>query len=236
MCKSALLVLLGVSVGLGKSFPSQEPDGGKHWVVIVAGSNGWFNYRHQVRRSVTTMLIQTDKMHHWPQFLDFSSRRMHVMRTKLSTGMGSQMSRLWLWCMMTWQKMICKLIYFVLLVCIICFILQQPSTICLFQVCKKKDASMAVWERWRWKWAVISRSEHTEGFHTNTQMLVCVCVCVICTGSAGYRIESTLGKPAERSHEELVVVCVYVSLSLVCCLQVLGAKRESLFFHCCSSY
>uniref|UniRef100_A0A674MVU9 legumain n=1 Tax=Takifugu rubripes TaxID=31033 RepID=A0A674MVU9_TAKRU len=47
MCKSALLVLLGVSLGLVKSFPSQEPDGGKHWVVIVAGSNSWYNYRHQ---------------------------------------------------------------------------------------------------------------------------------------------------------------------------------------------
>uniref|UniRef100_H2U0P5 Legumain n=1 Tax=Takifugu rubripes TaxID=31033 RepID=H2U0P5_TAKRU len=44
---NTLLVLLGVSLGLVKSFPSQEPDGGKHWVVIVAGSNSWYNYRHQ---------------------------------------------------------------------------------------------------------------------------------------------------------------------------------------------
>lgn len=31
--------------------PEDDPeDGGKHWVVIVAGSNGWYNYRHQVRK------------------------------------------------------------------------------------------------------------------------------------------------------------------------------------------
>lgn len=137
MCKSALLVLLGVSLGLVKSFPSQEPDGGKHWVVIVAGSNGWYNYRHQVMRSITKMFIQTVKMHHWPQFLSFSLRLMHVMRTRLSTKMGSQMSRLWLWCMMTWHKMICKLVYFILLVCIISLILTQPPTIGLFQVHKR---------------------------------------------------------------------------------------------------
>uniref|UniRef100_A0A7N6C2C2 Legumain n=1 Tax=Anabas testudineus TaxID=64144 RepID=A0A7N6C2C2_ANATE len=42
-----LLALFGLSLGLVAAFPSQEPDGGKHWVVIVAGSNGWYNYRHQ---------------------------------------------------------------------------------------------------------------------------------------------------------------------------------------------
>ncbi|XP_017272390.1 legumain [Kryptolebias marmoratus] len=41
-----LLALLGLSVGY--PYPSAEPaDGGKHWVLIVAGSNGWYNYRHQ---------------------------------------------------------------------------------------------------------------------------------------------------------------------------------------------
>lgn len=107
MCRSALLVLLGLSLELVNSFPSQEPEGAKHWVVIVAGSNGWYNYRHQVR-SVTKMLIQPVKMHHWPKFMAFSLRLTHVMRTRLSTKMGSQMSRLWLWCMMTWPKMKCK--------------------------------------------------------------------------------------------------------------------------------
>ncbi|XP_008071136.1 legumain [Carlito syrichta] len=40
-------VLLGVVLGVG-AVPTDDPeDGGKHWVVIVAGSNGWYNYRHQ---------------------------------------------------------------------------------------------------------------------------------------------------------------------------------------------
>lgn len=43
-----LLALLGLSAG----YPSAEQaGGGRHWVVIVAGSNGWYNYRHQVRRT-----------------------------------------------------------------------------------------------------------------------------------------------------------------------------------------
>ncbi|KAJ7988757.1 hypothetical protein DPEC_G00312530 [Dallia pectoralis] len=43
------LVLLGLSLGLlvANAFPSQPPENGKNWVVIVAGSNGWYNYRHQ---------------------------------------------------------------------------------------------------------------------------------------------------------------------------------------------
>ncbi|XP_054256111.1 legumain [Indicator indicator] len=41
------VVLLVCAVGIS-TFPMEEPeDGGKHWVVIVAGSNGWYNYRHQ---------------------------------------------------------------------------------------------------------------------------------------------------------------------------------------------
>ncbi|XP_040915967.1 legumain [Toxotes jaculatrix] len=47
MYRSVLLALLGLSLGLVNAFPSQEPDSGKNWVVIVAGSNGWYNYRHQ---------------------------------------------------------------------------------------------------------------------------------------------------------------------------------------------
>lgn len=42
-----LSLVLGTSaVSIGVDDPE---DGGKHWVVIVAGSNGWYNYRHQVR-------------------------------------------------------------------------------------------------------------------------------------------------------------------------------------------
>ncbi|XP_047466720.1 legumain [Mugil cephalus] len=46
MCRLVLIALLGL-VGLVFGFPTEEPDSGKHWVVIVAGSNGWYNYRHQ---------------------------------------------------------------------------------------------------------------------------------------------------------------------------------------------
>lgn len=63
MSKSVLVALLGLSLGLVTAFPSQQPDGRKHWVVIVAGSNGWYNYRHQVREgTVATLspyLVQT---------------------------------------------------------------------------------------------------------------------------------------------------------------------------------
>ncbi|XP_041810497.1 legumain [Chelmon rostratus] len=43
----SVFLLLGLSLGLVSAFPSQQPEGGKNWVVIVAGSNGWYNYRHQ---------------------------------------------------------------------------------------------------------------------------------------------------------------------------------------------
>lgn len=58
MCKLVFLALLGLSLGLVNAFPSSSsselPDSGKNWVVIVAGSNGWYNYRHQVRAGVKT--------------------------------------------------------------------------------------------------------------------------------------------------------------------------------------
>lgn len=73
MCKPALLLLLGLSLGVVvNSFPSQEPDGGKHWVVIVAGSNGWYNYRHQVRTGVIKTSFQHVKRHLWQLFVVFS--------------------------------------------------------------------------------------------------------------------------------------------------------------------
>lgn len=47
---AALLSLVLGSGALPTSVDDDPEDGGKHWVVIVAGSNGWYNYRHQVRR------------------------------------------------------------------------------------------------------------------------------------------------------------------------------------------
>uniref|UniRef100_A0A4W5RCP6 Legumain n=2 Tax=Hucho hucho TaxID=62062 RepID=A0A4W5RCP6_9TELE len=45
---TSTLALLGLSLGLvANAFPAQQPNNGKNWVVIVAGSNGWYNYRHQ---------------------------------------------------------------------------------------------------------------------------------------------------------------------------------------------
>ncbi|XP_019953480.2 legumain [Paralichthys olivaceus] len=53
MCPSPLL-LLGLTLGLVSAVhfqlqrqQQQQKGAGKHWVVIVAGSNGWYNYRHQ---------------------------------------------------------------------------------------------------------------------------------------------------------------------------------------------
>lgn len=40
-------VFLSVTLGIGAVPIDDTEDGGKHWVVIVAGSNGWYNYRHQ---------------------------------------------------------------------------------------------------------------------------------------------------------------------------------------------
>ncbi|EPY81547.1 legumain precursor [Camelus ferus] len=40
-------VLLSLVLGVGAAPLDDPEDGGKHWVVIVAGSNGWYNYRHQ---------------------------------------------------------------------------------------------------------------------------------------------------------------------------------------------
>lgn len=43
-------VLLSLVLGIA-AVPLEDPEnGGKHWVVIVAGSQGWDNYRHQVRK------------------------------------------------------------------------------------------------------------------------------------------------------------------------------------------
>jgi len=44
-------IICGLSVvdGLVSSAEGQEDNDGVHWALIVAGSNGWDNYRHQVQ-------------------------------------------------------------------------------------------------------------------------------------------------------------------------------------------
>ncbi|CAJ1074786.1 legumain [Xyrichtys novacula] len=43
----SLVLLLGLSLGLVSALPAPDSGSGKNWVLIVAGSNGWYNYRHQ---------------------------------------------------------------------------------------------------------------------------------------------------------------------------------------------
>ena len=40
--------MLGGLLILSLSFLAASAETGKHWALIVAGSNGWYNYRHQV--------------------------------------------------------------------------------------------------------------------------------------------------------------------------------------------
>ncbi|XP_029453691.1 legumain [Rhinatrema bivittatum] len=40
-------LLLGLLLGISTAHLEDTEDGGKHWVLLVAGSNGWYNYRHQ---------------------------------------------------------------------------------------------------------------------------------------------------------------------------------------------
>ncbi|XP_052041174.1 legumain [Apodemus sylvaticus] len=45
--KVSVLLSLVLGAGVVAVGVDDPEDGGKHWVVIVAGSNGWYNYRHQ---------------------------------------------------------------------------------------------------------------------------------------------------------------------------------------------
>jgi len=49
-----MLVKLLILVGVAFAFPDklrlpELKNGGVHWAFLVAGSNGWMNYRHQVK-------------------------------------------------------------------------------------------------------------------------------------------------------------------------------------------
>lgn len=51
----AFTLALTVNVAFG-----EQPHDGKNWVLIVAGSNSWYNYRHQVRRLLVKHLLSKD--------------------------------------------------------------------------------------------------------------------------------------------------------------------------------
>lgn len=115
------VAVLGLALSLGlvvSGFPAEQPENGKHWVVIVAGSNGWYNYRHQVRKWKPKLVFGV-KYRFFPKLLvtfQFSQktclqwivfylyvgvyRLMCAMRIRLSIRMEFLMSRLWWWCMM----------------------------------------------------------------------------------------------------------------------------------------
>ncbi|XP_063040687.1 legumain [Engraulis encrasicolus] len=46
LTKTAVLLVACLAITVS-SLPTPQAEEGKHWVVIVAGSNGWYNYRHQ---------------------------------------------------------------------------------------------------------------------------------------------------------------------------------------------
>lgn len=69
--KAAVLLSLVLGAGAVPIGVDDPEDGGKHWVVIVAGSNGWYNYRHQVRNS-TALALPTKWPHHFGRQFCFS--------------------------------------------------------------------------------------------------------------------------------------------------------------------
>lgn len=95
--------ILGLILSLGlavSAFPAEQPENGKHWVVIVAGSNGWYNYRHQVGAhwifpsTRMIVVVRTIIALHACVFL-YMDRLTFATPIRLSTRMESQMSRLW---------------------------------------------------------------------------------------------------------------------------------------------
>ena len=51
-----LNLVVGDVLRYGFEYNKLDSGNGKHWAVIVAGSNGWYNYRHQVNFGVYKIL------------------------------------------------------------------------------------------------------------------------------------------------------------------------------------
>ena len=64
ICLFLILIVCGSLTvdALPSSLEGQDDNGGVHWALIVAGSNDWYNYRHQVLSSVLSSiaLLVTD--------------------------------------------------------------------------------------------------------------------------------------------------------------------------------
>lgn len=132
MSQSVILAVLGLSLGLVAGFPQQLPDEGKNWVLIVAGSNGWYNYRHQVRGWNVRVPCACHVPSRPPPRVPLVNgwlwscvpRPTPAMPTRSSTGTGSRTSRSWSWCMMTWHKTSSEFtlcLWFILQSCVLIF-------------------------------------------------------------------------------------------------------------------
>lgn len=75
--KVAVLLSLVLGAGAVHIGVDDPEDGGKHWVVIVAGSNGWYNYRHQVGNlsALVTGFVSTKWRGHFGRWFCFSLMR-----------------------------------------------------------------------------------------------------------------------------------------------------------------
>ncbi|THD26959.1 Legumain [Fasciola hepatica] len=74
-CLLILRLLSGIALG-------SESNGGKHWAVLVAGSNGWGDYRHHVNTTLktgaenTVFVFFTD--HGSPNMILFPNGKLHA--------------------------------------------------------------------------------------------------------------------------------------------------------------
>lgn len=56
-----LVELLFLGLSLVAASAEKDDAEGKHWALVVAGSSGWYNYRHQVTLSYATKLSSCSK-------------------------------------------------------------------------------------------------------------------------------------------------------------------------------
>lgn len=104
--KVAVLLSLVLGAGAVPIGVDDPEDGGKHWVVIVAGSNGWYNYRHQVRNPsvLATGFVSTKWCGHFGRQFCFNLMpgfphllAMVAFRTRPYSLFGSVLNLEWSW-------------------------------------------------------------------------------------------------------------------------------------------